>query len=516
MMVAAAMMVAACTSGAAAGVVAVRSDTAPTADTAPPTTATPTTPPTPTTEPDPVDPTTTVPTDAGPDETGPDTGPDIASGEDGLGDVLFPDLGNPGVDVVNYALDLAYDPDNDLVEGSVLLTIDVTDTRSNFTLDSVGPEVSAVTVDGEETPFDHDGPELRISPAGGVADGTTIDVLIEYSVVTGRGESASGLVSGWLPTPGGSVVFNEPDGARTWLPSNDHPSDKATWTISLTVPTGTAAIANGALDSSVDSPEGSTWVWREDDPMPTYLVLLVTGDYELITGAGPNGVPLLSAVLRSDRQLMQPFIDTIGPQIDFFDDLFGPYPLDRYGMIFTDTDGGYAMETQGRSMFSREDFVDGDLGYVQHLFLSHELAHQWFGDAVSPATWSDIWLNESFATYGEWMWLDHAGVSAIDDEATTALTIRSEEPGNATATPDVDEMFGFNSYSGGAVVLHALRATIGDDLFFELLRRWVAENTGESATTADFTSLAAEVSGTDLDAFFDDWLFAEQLPAGFP
>ena len=512
MMVAVAMTVAACTSGAAADVIAVRSDTAPTVDTAPPTTATPTTAPTPTTEPDPVGPTSTAPTDAGPDETQ----PDAASGEDGLGDVLFPDLGNPGVDVVNYALDLAYDPDNDLVEGSVLLTIDVTDTRSNFTLDSAGPEVSAVTVDGEEAPFDHDGPELRISPAGGVAEGTRIDVLVEYSVITGRAESVSGLVSGWSPTPGGSVVFNEPDGARTWLPSNDHPSDKATWTISLTVPTGTTAVANGALENSVDSPEGSTWVWREDDPMPTYLVLLVTGDYELITGAGPNGVPLLSAVLRSDRQRMQPFIDTIGLQIDFFDDLFGPYPLDRYGLLFADIDGGYAMETQGRSMFSREDFVDGDLGYVQQLFLSHELAHQWFGDAVSPATWSDIWLNESFATYGEWMWLDHAGVSAIDDEANSALTIRSEEPGNATATPDVDEMFGFNSYAGGAVVLHALRATIGDERFFETLRRWVAENTGESKTTADFTSLAAEVSGTDLDAFFDDWLFAAQLPAGFP
>src|SRR5690606_32585465 len=139
-------------------------------------------------------------------------------------------------------------------------------------------------------------------------------------------------------------------GARTWLPSNDHPSDKATWRFAITVAPGRTAVANGAFVSTTPSPDGDTWVWEELDPMPTYLVLLLTGDYELVEGTGPDGLPLLSVVLRADRERMQPYFDSIDDQIDFLDDYFGPYPLDRYGLAFSDSFGGLAMETQGRSL----------------------------------------------------------------------------------------------------------------------------------------------------------------------
>ncbi|MEY2416550.1 MAG: hypothetical protein QOH53_1884 [Ilumatobacteraceae bacterium] len=247
--------------------------------------------------------------------------------------------------------------------------------------------------------------------------------------------------------------------------------------------------------------------------MATYLIQLLTGDYELVDGVGPNGLPLLSAVLHSDRQTMQPFLDVIGDQIDFFDDFFGPYPLDRYGIAITDSFPGLAMETMERPMFSRSDFSAGRLDSGQQLFLSHELTHQWFGDAVSPARWKDIWLNESFATYGEWMWLDHVGLTSIDDSAATGLN--SHEPGS-TANPNVEDMFQVNSYDGGAAILHALRKTIGDDLFFTLLRTWVSENSGQSRTTDDFVALANKVAGQDLTEFFDTWLYADTLPAKYP
>jgi aminopeptidase N len=203
----------------------------------------------------------------------------------------------------------------------------------------------------------------------------------------------------------------------------------------------------------------------------------------------------------------------IDDQIDFFDDFFGPYPLDRYGIAITDSFPGLAMETMERPMFSRADFASGRLDSGQQLFLSHELSHQWFGDAVSPARWKDIWLNESFATYAEWMWLDHVGVTSIDDSASAGLT--SHQPWS-TANPTADEMFQVNSYDGGAAILHALRKTIGDDLFFTLLRTWVSENSGESRTTDDFVALANKVAGQDLTEFFATWLYADTLPARFP
>ncbi|MBI5090222.1 MAG: hypothetical protein HZB15_15540, partial [Actinobacteria bacterium] len=293
---------------------------------------------------------------------------------DGVGDALFPDLGNPGVDVLDYTVDLTFDNAADRLSGSVTLRIELTDDRTEITLDSTGPVVSTVTVDGAEAAFVEDDPELRITPPEPLDRGDVIDVRVEYSVVP-TFASGDEIPSGWFNSPQGSYVLNEPDGASSWLPSNDHPSDKATWTFSITVDAGATAVANGSLVSSSDGPDGATWVWREDDPMPTYLILLVTGDYELVEGTGPNGLPLLSAVLRDDRQRVQPYLDSIDDQIDFFDNWFGPYPLDRYGITVSDSFSGLAMETQGRSLFSRDD-LNGDTTYLQELLLSHELAHQ--------------------------------------------------------------------------------------------------------------------------------------------
>ena len=134
---------------------------------------------------------------------------------------------------------------------------------------------------------------------------------------------------------------------------------------------------------------------------------------------------------------------------------------------------------------------------------------------MSPADWSDLWLNESFATYGQWLWLDHAGVESLDAVASRMLAVR-QFPGEPTAEPSVFNLFGFERYDGGAVVVHALRQEIGDEAFFRLLQRWVAENDGASRVTEDFTALAADVAGRDLSAFFATWLYARTLPPTYP
>jgi aminopeptidase N len=173
------------------------------------------------------------------------------------------------------------------------------------------------------------------------------------------------------------------------------------------------------------------------------------------------------------------------------------------------------MEEQGRSLFSVEDFLGGGLDAFTALLLAHELAHQWFGDAVSPAEWKDIWLNESFASYGEWMWLDEAGYRSLDDSALGALAGR-QDSAYATADPDIPGLFGFEVYEGGATILHALRKTVGDVTFFKILRTWATDNYGTSQSTEDFIELSSKLAGEDLTDFFDTWLYSVNLPAKYP
>ena len=264
--------------------------------------------------------------------------------------------------------------------------------------------------------------------------------------------SEFGLGVGWYPTDDGSFTLNEPDGARSWLPSNDHPSDKATWRFELTVPEGVTAIANGHLVEQRPAGAGTTWVWEQGDPMATYLLQVLTGDYRVLDGGLAGAVPLTNVSLADDVERMQPFFDLTDDQIAFFEPLFGPYPLDQYGLAFTDSPPGLAMETQGRSLFSRDDFAGGEAGLPQHLLLSHELAHQWFGDAVTPASWDDLWLNESFATYAQWLWLDHAGLDRSSSaEADIALRLRQRRP-SRPGSRRRSNLFGYERYDGGAVV----------------------------------------------------------------
>ncbi|MEO6570552.1 MAG: M1 family metallopeptidase, partial [Ilumatobacteraceae bacterium] len=304
-----------------------------------------------------------------------------------------------------------------------------------------------------------------------------------------------------------------PDGTSTWLPVDDHPLDKATWTFAITVPVGTMAIANGALRSRTVRSGHTTWTWDQTEPMASYLITLLVGDYDLVDGGvTDDGTILAHAVLADRRATLDPYLALTEDQLTFFEQWFGSYPFDRYGISITDSAPGLAMEAQGLSLFSSSD-LDGSLGAFQHLLTSHELAHQWFGDAVSPSSWDDIWLNEGFATYAQWMWLDEAG---FDDVASSAgLALRSL-PDDGGPVSDPVDLFGSVSYDGGAVALHALRRTIGDDAFFTGLQAWVRTHIDGAAGTDDFRSVMEEASGEDLSRFFADWIDAATRPASFP
>ena len=192
-----------------------------------------------------------------PDQPQPPTGADIG---DGVGDVLYPDLGNPGLDVSHYDVTLSYDPSTHRVAGVVGLDMQLTSDRDEITLDAIGLTTTQVTVDGEAVTAVADDPELRIPlPHTGRA-GDTLHNDVAYNFVSEFTDSDIG----WSNTAGGSYVLNEPDGTRYWLPSNDHPSDKATYTFTFSVPLGMTAVANGTLADHHTVGDEEVWTWQQD------------------------------------------------------------------------------------------------------------------------------------------------------------------------------------------------------------------------------------------------------------
>ena len=428
------------------------------------------------------------------------------------GDQRFPALGSSDIDVEHYDVALEYDPDSRSLVGSVALDGTFVHPTDRVALDLNGPEVAQVRSEGNALEFSLVERDLIVALDDVRPAGSEFSLTVEYSVkIAEQSFFAGGL--GLFPTRDGLWSLNEPDGASTWLPVSDHPTDKATWTFEVTVPAGLAAISNGELIDSAEGVAGTTWTWDQTEPMASYLVLLLVGDYELVDdGFSSSGVDLDHVVLRSDREALDAYLSVTRDQLEFYEELFGPFPFDRYGLAIADSVGGLAMETQGLSMFSRSDF-DGTLGPWQHAFLSHEIAHQWFGDAVSPASWNDIWLNEGFATYAQWLWLDEVGYEPVDE---TAKRVLDRLPTRGWPLAEPEEMFGSVVYDGGATVLHALRLTVGDQAFFAGLRAWVVTHLDGTATTEDLRATMEQASGVDLTDFFETWVYAASIPSTLP
>ena len=429
------------------------------------------------------------------------------------GDPRFPGLGSSDIDVSRYDVAITYDPTLREFAGTVVADLVTTTVTDRIAFDADALDIQGVAVDGVERPFLAADRELAVTLPGPVAGGTELTVEIDYSVRLDPSRRFADE-AGVFVTSGGLWAVNEPDGTSTWMPVNDHPTDKATWNFSLTVPSGSVGVANGSLVSTSDAPDGATtWTWEQSDLMAPYLVLLLVGDYEVIDGsASASGVELRHVAIDGSAEPIDAYDEITVDQMAFFEQLFGPYPFDEYGIAITDSTPGLAMETQGRSLFSSGD-LDGSVGFLQHLLLAHELSHQWFGDAVSPGTWDDIWLNEGFATYAQWLWLDEAGFATVGELATDSL-LGLPDAGGPVGRPD--ELFGNVSYNGGAVVLHALRRTVGDEVFFAGLRAWVAFHRDGSATTAEFRAVMEVESDTDLESFFSDWIDSEDRPDRFP
>jgi aminopeptidase N len=444
----------------------------------------------------------------------------FSPGSSGAGDPFFPLAGNGGYDVRHYSLRLDYEPRNNALEARAVISARAGQDLSRFNLDLRGLHVGRVTVDGDAATFNRQGQELVITPAAGIRKGRSFEVTVDYAGHPNPIIDPDKSKDGWIPTDDGAFVVNEPQGSPSWYPANDTPKDKATYDFAITVPEGRTAIANGLLVGTTDNGETTTWRWRASDPTAPYLATATSGIFETEFGTLPNGLPEYNAVDPQTRQfgtkdpnpqLAWQRLALNGPAVDFFSGLYGPYPFESVGGVMDWAPNVfYSLESQTRPMYWH---------VASEATVVHEIAHMWWGNSVTLEVWPDIWLNEGFATWSEWIWSEHrGGPSAAQTFDELYATAEDSDAGQdlwfpaPAALPGPAEMFHTPVYDRGAMTLQALREKVGDDAFFAILRSWYAENRNGNVTTADFIALAERVSGLQLDPFFQVWLYEEGRP----
>jgi len=434
------------------------------------------------------------------------------------GDPYFPQAGNGGYDVAHYGLGLKYEPTTGRLDGTAVITLTATADLDSFSLDLRGLTASTVLVDLKRATFeqlpppeDGRGGELVIHPKQKLKAGSKHVVTVVYGGVPGQPTDIEGADYGFVSFPDGALVANEPEGASTWYPVNDVPTDKAAYDFVINVPEGKTAVANGELVGKPLTFRGrTTYVWHAADPMASYLSTASIGDYVMTTQTGPHGLPIYNFVERdltaSNRATTEASLALQPQMIAFFEGIYGPYPFSSFGAIVDDDTVGYALETQTRPVYSWA---------ATESTVAHELAHQWVGDSVTPERWTDIWLNEGFATYSEWLWDESRGGATVQQRFDEVYATPEDDelwtvpPGD----PSPETLFASSTYDRGSAALQALRNEIGDPAFSTILKRWTTENEDGNVTTADFVALSEQVSGQQLDAFFDAWIHGTTKPA---
>ena len=448
-------------------------------------------------------------------------------GAPGLGDAYYPTYGNGGYDVRHYALDVRYDPATDRLGGKTRILATATQDLCSLNLDLVGLEVRRVKVNGRHATWSRSGQELVVTPRRPLREGRRFTVSVRYGGVPVEFIlPGTDIRTGFMATPDGANVVGQPEVAASWFPVNDHPLDKASYSFAVTVPLGYEVVANGFFHG-VDRHRGwTTWEWHAREPMASYLATIDIGFWDFHSWHTESGLPVLDAVDSAITGELRAVIDSSlsrqGEILDVLSAAFGPYPFSTVGGIVDNQDDlFFALETQTRPVYSKLFWLDQDGNPTNGDFVVvHELAHQWFGDDVALARWQDIWLNEGFATYAEWIWSEYEGDGTPQEIFESLYALPGDDPvfGDAfwavpPGDPGVEHLFDNPVYYRGAMTLQVLRNEVGDDAFWEIVRQWAAGKSGGNGTTPEFIALAEQVSGQQLDALFEAWLFTAGKPA---
>ncbi|MFE6148580.1 M1 family metallopeptidase [Streptomyces sp. NPDC057889] len=442
---------------------------------------------------------------------------DPKPGADGVGDPLFPTLGNGGYDVRHYDLSFDFTPVTYDFTGTMKISAKATQDLSSFNLDIDSLAIDAVKVDGKDAAFavslGKSGQELTVTPAGGLHDNRPFEVAVTYH---GNGKTKPIGVPGWrYMSDGGFASAAQSSRADTFAPVNDTTMDKASWTFHLTAPDGWTPGANGTRTGTRPAGEGKTTSdFRLDAPMASELLGISVEKQTLLTGRGPHGVKLRHYVPDDQVATYRPIVEQTGGQIAWLEKTLGVrFPFGTYGMQIVRDGYSDALENQTLSLFGPGWFKDASKSTTYTNVMVHEMTHQWFGDSVTPTTWQSAWLNEGPAVYYAALWADQQGTASMEDKMRTAYgkldAVRKTDgpPGLPT------ELGGFNIYDGAAVVLYALNQQVGQDDYDAIMKSWLTKHRHANADSQDFIDNAVRVThDPSLRPFLEDWLFSKDNP----
>ncbi len=427
-----------------------------------------------------------------------------------------------GYDVYHYNLEIRFDPSDESVDGHVDMSLVATDDqlteiylnlRNNMSVD-------AVQVEGVSATWSFNGTDnLIIDLPQALNSGDSATVGIDYHGQPVQGGSLGALF--WDTHSGTEVVasLSEPDGARTWWPCKDMSADKATARMVWTVPDWMKATGNGTLQSvSVPEPGWRSYEWVENYPITTYLIAVSATNYaywrDWYVNAVGDSMPVDYYIYPEDStNSIVDFVD-IPDMIAYYASIYGEYPFidEKYGQVAFPFGG--AMEHQTLTSMGSW-WINGWGPSYNNWIYAHELAHQWWGDLVTCATWADIWLNEGFATYSDALWAGASGgpqafADRMDDFYWEYI---QGEPGEGRfPIYDPEYMWGVTVYQKGAWILNMIRYVIGEDDFWDFFPEWGERYGYDVAETADLQQTLEDVSGEDLDWFFNQWVYM----AGYP
>ncbi len=431
--------------------------------------------------------------------------PPAAAGE--ADEPFFPHLGSHAYDVGGYRVRLAYQPrEGGRVKASTTVTAVAERQLGRFSLDFFGPRVRQVGVDGRPARFKRARGKLWIFPPEPIARGGSFEATIRYEGRPPRVTDPDRSQEGWIRTDDGAMAIGEPQGTAAWIPCNDIPADKATFAFEITVPQGLKAVANGRLRRVERAGGKTTYRWGERRPLSTYLAVLDIGRGR-IRKSRIGELPAWTLVDPRLTKKALPVLAKLPRIIRFESGLFGGYPFEAAGSIVDyEPEWDYALETQSRPIYA----------FVDEPTVVHETAHQWFGDSVGLERWPDVWLNEGFATWTEWLYEERHGGPSVREVFEEVCGLPPSDAGFWKPPPgepgSPKNLFAASVYVRGGMALQALRQRIGTKRLLQLLRAWAVGHRYGSADSEEFIALAERVAGRDLGAFFRHWLYRPGKP----
>jgi aminopeptidase N len=426
----------------------------------------------------------------------------------------------------HYVVDLTLDDRlSELTSASARINILILKPTNLIDLDFGELTTKSVTLNSRPLPFTHKNGKLKVTLSDPATPGTRLTLVIEYS-----GKPKNGLIltndKDGRPS---AVGDNWPDRVHHWIPTLDHPSAKATVTFNVTAAARDEVVANGKLNRVETTAGGQrTWTYSEGVPIPPYCMIIAVGQFARIESAQKALTPLTYYVPKSDAAVAEKGFEPSIPSLEFFSKTVGPYPYEKLAMIVGATRFG-GMENSSAIVFTsnlltRSTATVGmsktygiPAGNVN--LIAHEIAHQWFGDSVTGATWADLWLSEGFATYFAGLFVQrYEGEEAFQAYLkSSAATVIAYAKNNRTPvydrdTEDLFKLLNANNYQKGGWVLHMLRSQLGDAVFFRGIRAYYDSHKHSTATTEDLRAALEKASGRDLREFFARWVYGVGHP----